>query len=51
MKEVTVICPKCGIHITFKNWFVWIWKTPFHYFNKRKVKCPGCGMRSYVRRQ
>lgn len=50
MKKVTVICPKCGHHITYKNWFSWILLTPFHWFGKRMGKCTKCGEYSYMGR-
>ena len=50
MKEVKVICPKCGVRMTYKNWFIWILHTPFHWFGKRLTKCSGCGEYSYMRR-
>jgi ribosomal protein S27AE len=50
MKEIKVICPKCGNYITYKNWFSWIWHTPFHWFDKRLTRCPRCGERSYMKR-
>lgn len=50
MKEIKVICPKCGNYITYKNWFSWIWYTPFHWFDKRLTRCPRCGERSYMKR-
>lgn len=48
MKEVKVICPKCGNQITYKNWFGWVLHTPFHWFGKRRTKCANCGAASYV---
>lgn len=51
MKEVKVICPKCGILITYKNWFDWVLHTPFHLFCKRRAKCPSCGEYSYMKRE
>lgn len=50
MKEVKVTCPKCGVLITYKNWFDWVWHTPFHWFCKRRAKCPNCGEYSYMGR-
>lgn len=50
MKQVLVICPKCKKAMAYKNWFVWILRTPFHWFNKRKIKCFHCGERAYVKR-
>ena len=50
MKQITVICPKCMTHIHFEDWFIWILKTPFHWFGKRKVKCPVCGAYAYMSR-
>lgn len=51
MKEVKVICPKCGNCMTYKNWFGWIWHTPFHWFGKRRTKCTNCCEYSYIRRE
>lgn len=57
MKEVKVICPKCGVLITYKNWFSWILHTPFHWFDfsglrdYRRTKCPKCGKISYMKRE
>lgn len=51
VKEVKVICPKCGHVMTYKNWFSWVWHTPFHWFDKRKVKCANCGESSYIKRE
>ena len=50
MKQIKVTCPKCGNHMTYKNWFSWIWHTPFHWFGKRRAKCAGCGKVSYMKR-
>ena len=49
-KQVKVVCPKCGTHMTYKNWFSWVWHTPFHWFGKRRAKCAGCGKVSYMKR-
>ena len=49
-KEVKVICPKCGNCMIYKNWFSWIWHTPFHWFGKRRAKCTSCGEVSYMPR-
>lgn len=49
MKEIRVTCPKCGNIMTYKNWFSWIWHTPFHWFGKRRAKCSDCGERFYAR--
>lgn len=51
MKEVKVICPKCGNCMTYKNWFSWILHTPFHWFGKRRTKCTSCGEISWIRRE
>ena len=51
MKEVILICPNCGHLIIYKNWFSWIWHTPFHWFVKRRIKCDICGEHSYVERE
>ena len=50
MKEVKVICSKCGATTHFKNWFYWIWLCPFHWFGKRLVKCGLCKKKSYMKR-
>lgn len=50
MKRVVVICPECGSHITYKNYWSWVWYTPFHWFGKRRIKCFICGKVSWVRR-
>lgn len=51
MKQIKVICPKCGNHMIYKNWFSWIWHTPFHWFGKRMAKCDNCGTYSYMGRK
>jgi DNA-directed RNA polymerase subunit RPC12/RpoP len=50
MRKVGVICPECGHTIIYKNWFIWVLRNPFHWFNKRKVKCPKCGHKAYLAR-
>jgi endogenous inhibitor of DNA gyrase (YacG/DUF329 family) len=50
MKQVFVVCPECKKALVYKNWFIWVLRTPFHWFNKRKIKCPWCGKRAYVDR-
>lgn len=51
MKQVRVVCPKCGATMWYKNWFSWIWHTPIHWFNKRRTKCISCGETSYIGRE
>lgn len=51
MKEVKVICPKCGHCMTYKNYWIWILHTPFHWFGKRRVVCTNCGICSYMARE
>ena len=51
MKEVKVICPKCGNEMTYKNYWSWVWHNQFHYFGKRRTKCTSCGEISWVRRE
>ena len=46
-----VICPKCGNCMTYKNYWSWVWHTPFHWFGKRKTKCTNCGEVSYIGRE
>ncbi len=48
MKEIKVICPKCGNCITYKNYWSWVWYTPIHWFNYRRTKCTKCGEISYI---
>lgn len=50
MKQVRVICPNCWATMWFKNWFVWVWHSPIHWFGKRLTKCNACGQRSYMKR-
>lgn len=50
MKEVKVICPKCGNQIIYKNWFSWILHTPVHWFGKRRHACPQCHVKFYAKR-
>ena len=51
MKEIKVICPNCGARMIYKNWFSWVWRTPFHWFGKRWTQCSHCGEYSYMRRE
>lgn len=51
MKQVIVVCPKCGRVHFYKNWFVWVFRTPFHWFSKRYIKCKGCGEYSFMKRE
>ena len=51
MKKVKVICPKCGARMIYKNYWTWIWRTPFHWFGKRRTKCTNCGKVSYMGRE
>lgn len=57
MKEIKVICPKCGNCMTYKNYWSWIWYTPIHWFNflkwkdYRRTKCVNCGEVSYIGRE
>jgi hypothetical protein len=51
MKEVFVVCPKCNTIIVYKNWFDWVWRTPFHWFSKRRAKCTNCGEYFYMERE
>lgn len=50
MKEVRVTCPKCGASMTYKNWFDWVLRTPFHWFGKRRAKCASCDEVAYMAR-
>ena len=49
MKAVKVICPRCRTTIFYRNWFSWILHTPFHWFGKRRVKCPNCEICFYAK--
>lgn len=51
MKKVYVICPKCGARMIYKNWFDWVWHTPFHWFCKRLTPCGHCGEYHYMKRE
>ena len=51
MKEVKVICPICDNEMAYKNWFDWVLHTPFHWFGKRRAKCPNCDKVSYMGRE
>lgn len=51
MKTINLECPKCKTTFHYKNILVWILKAPFHYFNKRKTKCPNCNEWSWIRRK
>ena len=50
MKQIKVICSKCDNQMTYKNWFSWVWHTPFHWFGKRRDKCANCGEYSYMKK-
>ena len=51
----TFICPECK-KTFFKNYFVWLFTTPFHWFkfkemrDYRRTKCPHCGKKVWVKR-
>ena len=49
MKRIMVYCSKCEKAYLYKNWFIWILRTPFHGFGKRRSKCPHCGHKAYVK--
>lgn len=51
MKTIKLQCPKCGHHFEYKNYFDWLFRTPFHWFGKRLTKCPYCKEKSYMRRK
>lgn len=48
MKIITVVCPNCNHIIYYKNWFIWVLRTPFHWFSRRRFKCPICYEKAYV---
>lgn len=49
-KQIKLICLNCSKVNFYKNWFEWVLHTPFHWFGKRKTKCPWCGKSSWVGR-
>ena len=61
MKQVIVVCPKCGTVLQFKSYWDWVWKTQFHWLwwdketkrirDYRLTKCPNCGYKGYVKRK
>ena len=60
MKKINLICPKCGHEFSFKNYWHWVWHSPFHWlmletiadrpYEIRKTKCPHCGKKSWMRK-
>jgi hypothetical protein len=50
MKRIALMCPKCNNIFTYKNWFVWVLHSPFHWFGKRHTKCPHCKQKSWMGR-
>lgn len=51
MKKVELTCPKCNGPFIIRNYFIWILKSPFHWFGKRLTRCPWCGEKSYMKRE
>ena len=61
MKQIRVICPKCGATMWFKNYWHWVWKSQMHWLkwdkedkyirDYRKTKCSNCGQKSYMKRE
>ena len=51
MKVVHLKCPNCNGEIFYKNYWSWVWHTPFHHFAKRYTKCPVCGERNLMSRE
>ena len=51
MKQIKTRCPKCGALNFYKNYFVWILKTPFQWFGKRYAKCNSCWQSSFMERE
>ena len=49
MKTINFICPKCKKTFSYSSYLKWILAAPFHYFGKRKTKCPHCLEYSWVR--
>ena len=49
-KEIKTVCPKCGTQIIYKNYWDWIWHTPFHWFGRRRAKCFYCDEYSYMKK-
>lgn len=48
MLTLHFICPECNKDFTLNGYWKWILTAPFHWFIKRKTKCPHCQKRSYV---
>ena len=42
-------CPNCGAQFTINGYWKWVFQTPFHWFGKRKTKCPYCEKKSYMK--
>lgn len=42
-----IVCPNCSYIFTYKNRIEWVVHTPFHWFGKRRNKCPRCGKKFY----
>ena len=42
-------CPVCGMTFGIKGFWRWILKSPFHWFNKRLLKCPRCEEKSWMK--
>lgn len=51
MKSVKLTCPNCGRKITYKNRFMWVLDTPFHWFGKRLTYCMQCGKYNYMKKE
>lgn len=43
------MCPKCYKAFVVDGYWKWILTNPFHFFSRRKTKCPNCGKRSWNR--
>lgn len=50
MKEIKLVCPKCGKEFYYDNFVMWVLCCPFHWFGKRLTKCPRCKEKSYMKK-
>lgn len=46
--ELEFTCPKCNKNFSIRGYWRWMLTTLFHWFEKRRTKCPHCGKKSFV---
>ena len=59
LKPVQLTCPKCNKNFVFKNFWFWVWHSPFHSLvwdkktkrirDYRLTKCPYCSKKCWVK--